>query len=73
VEDSLLTEQQRKQLAALIEGIPQDKITAEQAFFVDTDNTASILFDTTQADAYLAALEERVLPVGVLDTLENNS
>jgi adenine-specific DNA-methyltransferase len=51
--------QQRKQMVALIDGIEQSKITEEQAFFIDEKSPASILFDATEAEAYLAALEEQ--------------
>jgi adenine-specific DNA-methyltransferase len=59
VEGRLLTLQQLKQMVALIDGIEQSKITEEQAFFIDEKSPASILFDATEAEAYLAALEEQ--------------
>lgn len=59
VEGSLLTLVQRKQLVALIDKMPQSKITADMDFFVDEEISASILFDILQADAWLEALEEQ--------------
>lgn len=59
VEGRLLSLAQRKQLVALIDKVPQSKITVDMAFFVDDDSPASILFDILQADAWLEALEEQ--------------
>ncbi len=48
----------KKELVGLLEGIPQSKIAKDAAFFVDESCTASVLFDETQADAYLDALDD---------------
>ena len=56
-EGRLLSLAQRKQLVALVDKVPQSKITADMAFFVDDESPASILFDNKQADAWLEALE----------------
>ena len=58
-EGCLLPLAQRKQLVALIEKVPQSKITADMAFFVDDEIQASILFDIQQAEAWLEALEDQ--------------
>jgi adenine-specific DNA-methyltransferase len=48
----------KKELAALLDGIPQSKIDKDTVFFVDENCAASVLFDETFADAYLDALED---------------
>lgn len=59
VEGRLLSLTQRKQLVALIDKVPQSKITADMPFFVDEEIPASILFDIRQAEAWLEALEDQ--------------
>lgn len=59
VEGRLLSLAQRKQLVALIDKVPQSKITADMAFFIDDEIPASILFDVRQAEAWLEALENQ--------------
>jgi len=59
VEGRLLSLAQRKQLVALIDKLPQSKITADMPFFVDEEIPASILFDIRQAEAWLEALEDQ--------------
>jgi adenine-specific DNA-methyltransferase len=49
---------QRKQLVALIPGVPQSKITADMAWFLDDEINVSILFDATQTENWLEALED---------------
>jgi adenine-specific DNA-methyltransferase len=57
-EGRLLPLTQRKQLIALIDKIPQSKITADMPFFVDGTIPASVLFDIRKAAAWLDALED---------------
>jgi adenine-specific DNA-methyltransferase len=59
VEGRLLSLAQRKQLVALIDKVPQSKITADMSFFVDEEIPASILFDIRQVEAWLEALEDQ--------------
>lgn len=59
VEGRLLSLAQRKQLVALIDKVPQSKITADMPFFVDEEIPASILFDIRQAEAWFEALEDQ--------------
>jgi len=58
-EGRLLSLAQRKQLVALVDKVPQSKITADMAFFVDDEIPASILFDIRKAEVWLEALEDR--------------
>ncbi|MFC7751604.1 site-specific DNA-methyltransferase [Paenibacillus thermoaerophilus] len=55
----LNTATKKKQLVALIEGIPQSAIKRDTAFYVSDDpkNNASILFDEERADEYLSLLD----------------
>ncbi len=55
--DDLTTAAQKKQLVALIDGIPQSEVTRDSAFVVSEKHPVSILFDDSQADAWLEALE----------------
>jgi adenine-specific DNA-methyltransferase len=57
---TLSTAARKKEVVSLIEGIPMSHIKPDTAFFVSDDerHTAAILFDDTQADAFLDALEE---------------
>jgi adenine-specific DNA-methyltransferase len=59
VEGRLLTLKQRRQLVAIIDKVPQSKITIDMPFFVDDEIPASILFDIQQADEWLEALEDK--------------
>ncbi len=52
------TAARKKELAALLDGIPQSKINKDTAFFVDETETKSVLFDDVCADVYLAALDD---------------
>ncbi|TCV82690.1 site-specific DNA-methyltransferase [Sulfurirhabdus autotrophica] len=54
-----LTVAQRKHVAKLVSGVTQSRITAN-AWFLDDDTPASILWDITQADTYLEVIEETV-------------
>ncbi len=58
---TLTTAAQKQEIVDLIEGIPKSHIKKETAFFVSEDegHTAAVLFDETQAEAFLEALEER--------------
>lgn len=58
-EGGFLSIAQRKQLVALIDKVPQSKITTDMPFFVDDDIPASILFNVKQAEAWLEALEDQ--------------
>jgi adenine-specific DNA-methyltransferase len=58
VEGRLLSLAQKKQLVALIDKVPQSKITADMPFFVDEDIPVSILFDIRQAVEWLEVLED---------------
>ena len=48
---------QRKQLVALLDGIPQVAVQHETPFVVSEDYTASVLFDEAESEAWLKALE----------------
>lgn len=50
------TVSKRKQLVALIEGIPQSAVRANSAFVVSKKHPASILFDEAQANEWVEAL-----------------
>jgi adenine-specific DNA-methyltransferase len=56
--EQLISTARKKELAGLLDGIPQSKITKDMAYFVDETCTASILFDDTCAYAYLDALDD---------------
>ncbi|MBT8420545.1 MAG: hypothetical protein KJO08_06750 [Gammaproteobacteria bacterium] len=53
----LATPAQKKQLVALMDGIPQSAVKNDTAFVVSEKHTASLLFDDSQIDAWLEALE----------------
>jgi adenine-specific DNA-methyltransferase len=55
----LNTAEKKKQLVALIDGIPQNAIKRDTSYFVSDDsrNFASILFDEEKADEYLSAIK----------------
>lgn len=55
----LNTAAKKKQLVALIDGIPQSLVKADSVFIVSETHSASILFDETQTDAWLEALEDQ--------------
>lgn len=55
--DGLKTATMKRQLVALIEGIPQSKVKKDSAFVISEKHPASILFDESQAEAWLEALE----------------
>lgn len=57
--DDLSTAAKKKQLVALIDGIPQSAVKKDSAFVVSEKHPASILFDDSQADAWLEALEDQ--------------
>ena len=50
----------KKEVVSLIDEVPMSHIRTDTAFFVSEDerHTAAVLFDDTQADAFLDALEE---------------
>ena len=52
-----LTVAQRKHVAKLVPSMTQSKVTAN-AWFLDEDSPASVLWDITQADAYLEVIQE---------------
>jgi adenine-specific DNA-methyltransferase len=56
---NLNTLAKKKQLVALIDGLPQSEVKRDSAFVVSEKHPASILFDDTQADAWLEALEDQ--------------
>ncbi|MCA3155449.1 MAG: hypothetical protein ING30_10560, partial [Burkholderiales bacterium] len=47
----------RKQLVALIDGLPQTLVQDPCAFIVSEDHKASVLFDAAEAEAWLEALD----------------
>lgn len=57
--EDLNTAAKKKQLVALIEGIPQSLVKKDSAFVVSEKHPAAILFDDSQADAWLEALEDQ--------------
>ena len=57
--DELRTAAKKKQLVALIDGIPQSEVKKDSAFVVSEKHPTSILFDDSQADAWLEALEDQ--------------
>jgi adenine-specific DNA-methyltransferase len=56
--DDLTTAAKKKQLVALINGIPQSLVKTDSTFLVSQKHSTSILFDESQADAWLEALED---------------
>ena len=50
----------KRQLVALIDGIPQSEVKANAAFLVSKRHPISILFDDLHANAWLQALEDHV-------------
>ena len=57
--DDLNTAAKKKRLVALIDGIPQSVVKKNSAFVVSEKHPASILFDESEADAWLEALEDQ--------------
>ncbi|MEI6414655.1 MAG: site-specific DNA-methyltransferase [Pseudomonadota bacterium] len=57
--DDLNTAAKKNQLVALIDDIPQSEVKKDSAFMVSEKHPASILFDDTQAEAWLDALEDQ--------------
>jgi adenine-specific DNA-methyltransferase len=55
---SMASMAKRKQLVALIEGIPQSAVRNESPFVVIPDGSATILFDVSAVDQWLDALAE---------------
>ncbi len=53
------TTAKKKQVLALIDGLPQTLVKDPCAFIVSEDQKASILFDTAAAEDWLAALDEQ--------------
>ncbi len=49
---------QRKQLVALVPGLPQSKLVADAPWFLDDDLPVSVLWDVQQAAAWLEELAE---------------
>lgn len=58
IEGRNLSLQQRKQLVALIDAIPQSKLEADTPWFLDDEIHASILWDVAQTEAWLNALSD---------------
>ncbi|SMP39740.1 hypothetical protein SAMN06295888_101317 [Desulfonatronum zhilinae] len=56
---NLNTLAKKKQLVALIDDLPQSEVKRDSAFVVSEKHPASILFDDTQADAWLESLEDQ--------------
>lgn len=54
---NLNTVPKRKQLIALIDGLPQTLVKADAPYIVSESHGASVLFDPTAKDAWLEALE----------------
>lgn len=57
--DDLNTATKKKQLVSLIDGIPQSEVKKDSAFVVSEKHSASLLFDESQADDWLEALEDQ--------------
>ena len=57
--DDLNTATKKKQLVALIEGIPQSEVKRDTAFVVSKRHPASILFNDSEIEAWLEALENQ--------------
>lgn len=57
-EGRVLSVVQRKQLAALVPAVPQSKIEADAPWVLDDDISASILWDVTQAEAWLETIAD---------------
>ena len=57
--DDLNTAAKKRRLVALIDGIPQSEVKKDSAFVISEKHQATILFDDSQADAWLRALEDQ--------------
>jgi adenine-specific DNA-methyltransferase len=57
VDSKALDMPKKKQLVALIDGIPQTLVKADSAFVVSEKHSASILFDEAQGETWLEALD----------------
>ena len=57
--DNLNTVTKKKQLVALIDGIPQSLVKKDSCFIVSQKYTASILFDESKAEEWLDALDDQ--------------
>ncbi len=58
IDSQQLTATRKKELVSLLDGIPKSKLDKDASFFVEVDCKASVLFDETEADAYLEALDD---------------
>jgi adenine-specific DNA-methyltransferase len=54
---TLNTQPKKKQMVALIDGLPQTLVQGDSAFIVSEDHKASVLFDSGAAEAWLEALD----------------
>ena len=54
---TLNTHPKKKQVVALIDGLPQTLVQADSAFIVSEDHKATVLFDPAAAEAWLEALD----------------
>ncbi len=54
---ALNTQPKKKQVVALIDGLPQTLVQADSAFIVSEDHKATVLFDPAAAEAWLEALD----------------
>jgi adenine-specific DNA-methyltransferase len=54
---TLNTQPKKKQMVALIDGLPQTLVQADSAFIVSADHQASVLFDPAAAEQWLEALD----------------
>lgn len=54
---TLNTQPKKKQMVALIDGLPQTLVQGDSAFIVSEDHKASVLFDPGAAEAWLEALD----------------
>ena len=57
--DELNTVRKRKQLVALVKGLPQSTVKNNSAFIVSPKHSTSILFDDSFGDAWIETLEEQ--------------
>jgi adenine-specific DNA-methyltransferase len=57
--DDLTTAAKKKQLVALIDGIPQSEVKKDSTFVISDKHPASILFDEAQAEPYLEELADQ--------------
>ncbi len=55
----LTTATKKKNLVTLIDGIPQSEVKKDSTFVVSAKHSASILFDESQADSWMDALENQ--------------